>query len=283
MKRILCPLLMVAVLLCGAFLGAGAEAGGVEAFLGFWTADGVRAEIWREDDELRCRVVFIRGDEDSDVWAFDNCWYDAESNVFRCGSVTRTHHHYDTLWETLQETDWSLNDMPFSDFQVSGAGIRFTDDNLEVPIEFKRLDGADGGTWGKTLAYVGRWTCEGTTLRVEDYGVAWLFTVAVPLDGGRTGKWAYTCRYDADGERMVSVDVSNRTLITPTADGGAIEEEVGRDDSKAAFTLEGERLTWSDVTDGDGEDMAFSRVDDVINLRNYRTIRRHIWRCLFRP
>ena len=262
MKKLMSLLLMVAVLLGGAFLWAGAVAEGLDAYLGFWAADGVRAEIWREDDELRCRVVFIRGDEDSDVWAFDNCWYDAEGNAFQCGSVTRTHHHYDALWDTLQETDWSLNDMPFSDFQLSQTGIRFTDEHLESPIEFKRLSEVDDGTWGKTLAYVGRWSCEGTTLRVEDYGVAWLFTVAVPLDGGRTGKWTYTCRYDADGERMVSVDVSNRRLITPTADGGAIEEEVGRDDSKAAFTLEGGSLTWTDVTDGDGEDMTFTRMEE---------------------
>ncbi|MBR3273413.1 MAG: hypothetical protein IKF98_05810 [Clostridia bacterium] len=260
MKRLMGLLLALTVLLGGAFPGACAEAGDADAYLGFWVAEGARAEIWREDDELRCRVVFICGDEDSDVWAFDYCWIDEESGMFHCGSVTRTHQHYDTLWETLQETDWSLNDMPFSDFQVSETGIRFTDEKLDAPLEFKRLDGADGGMWGKVLAYVGRWTCEGATLRVEDYGAAYLFTVAVPLDAGRTGKWTYTCRYDAEGERMVSVDVSNRTLITPTADGGTIEEEVGRDNSKAAFTLEGESLVWSDVTDGDGEDMTFERV-----------------------
>jgi hypothetical protein len=261
MKSLLSVLLAVIVLLGGASLWVSADAEGLDAYLGFWTADGVRAQIWREDDELRCRVVFIRGDEDSDVWAFESCWYDTENNTLRCGCVTRTHQHYDTLWDTLVETDWSLNDMPFSDFQVTQSGIRFTDEELEAPIDFKRLSEGDGGTWSKVLAYVGRWACEGVTLRVEDYGVACLFTVAVPLDGGRTGKWTYTCRYDVEGERMVSVDVSNRRLITPTADGGTIEEEVGRDNSKAVFTLEGGSLTWSDVTDGDGEDLTFSRME----------------------
>ena len=62
---------------------------------------------------------------------------------------------------------------------------------------------------------------------------------------------------------MVSVSVSPRSVITPTEEGGTIEKEVGWDNSKAFFTLTGDgQLLWSDVTDGDGEDMTLERAED---------------------
>ena len=62
---------------------------------------------------------------------------------------------------------------------------------------------------------------------------------------------------------MVSVSVSPRSVITPTEEGGTIEEEVGWDNSKAFFTLTDDGLLlWSDVTDGDGEDMTLERAGD---------------------
>jgi hypothetical protein len=59
------------------------------------------------------------------------------------------------------------------------------------------------------------------------------------------------------------VSVSPRRVITPTAEGGTIEEEVGWDNSEALFTItDGGQMLWSDVTDGDGEDMLLERVGD---------------------
>ena len=147
--------------------------------------------------------------------------------------------------------------------ELTEAGICLRDDDREAAIEFVRLDPSDGEPRSAALAFLGRWESEAATLWVEDHGVAYLFTLTAPMDAGRTCKWTYTCRYDADEGHMVSVDVSNRSVITPTAEGGTIEEEVGRDYSEAVFILEdGSRLVWTDVTDGDGEDMTFGRAGE---------------------
>jgi hypothetical protein len=61
---------------------------------------------------------------------------------------------------------------------------------------------------------------------------------------------------------MASISVSPRRLITYTRDS-TIEEDVGYDNSKAVFTLEGGSLRMtSDVTDGDGEEMTFERAGE---------------------
>ena len=253
---------LVLLLGCLAF-GACAWAEAIDAYTGIWVADGVRAEIWREEEEPHCRVVFPGEDGESVIWAYSGCWYDKESGILRLGGVTRTREHLDPLWDTLVEDDWSLNDMCFATLETTESGIRLRDDDRETTIDFVRLDAAEPGERGKALAFVGRWENESVTLRVEDHGVAYLFEIIAPMDGGSRCKWWYTCRFDAEAGRMVSVDVSNRRVITPTQEGGTIEEDVGYIHSEAVFTLEApEQLIWSDVTDGDGEEMAFRRVGD---------------------
>jgi len=264
MKKLLIGTLALAALLACLMAGGGALAEGVEDFLGIWVADGAAAEIWREKDDLFCRIVFMEAEADeSRVWDYSGCGYDAEENALQCGCVTRTRERLDPLWDTLIEDDWSLNDMPFSRFDRTEDGLRFSDDELEAPVDFTRLGEGPAGPRDGALAFLGRWAGEGATLRVEDHGVACQFIITARLDDSHSGSWTYTCRYDAEEGRMVSVDVSPRRLITWAADGGYTEEEVGRDPSEAVFTLEdADHLLWSDVTDGDGEDMAFARQAD---------------------
>ena len=212
--------IVLALLGCLAF-GAWARAEAIDAFTGIWVADGVAAEIWREEEETHCRVVFPG------------------------------------------EDDWSLNDMCFATMEATESGIRLRDDDRETTIDFVRLDADELGERGKALAFVGRWENESVTLRVEDHGVAYRFEITAPMDGGSRCKWSYTCRFDAEAGRMASVDVSNRRVITPTQEGGTIEEDVGYIHSEAVFTLDTpEALVWSDVTDGDGEEMTFRRVGE---------------------
>ena len=267
MNRLL-NLVLSFVLLLGSFSGGcTARAEGAEDYLGIWAADGVTVEIRREDDAeegLECRIVFMEdGSDDSDVWIYNNCWYDGEENCLQCMNVVREHQHYDDIWQVLEASDWSLNDMDFARFDRTEDGLRFSVDVLDAPIDLVRPDEAETWTRGAALAFLGRWRGDDATLRVEDLGPVYLFTAWVPLGNGATGKWSYTCRYDATEGRMVSVSVSPRSVITPTEEGGTIEEEVGWDNSKAFFTLTGDgQLLWSDVTDGDGEDMTLERAED---------------------
>lgn len=263
MKRLLSRLLAVALLLSYLSFGASARSETMEGYFGVWVADGVAVEIWREEGDPQCRVVFMGDDGESDVWAYGSGWYDEAEGALQFGGVTRTHESFDTLWNTLVERDWSMNDLSFARFDLLESGLLFSDDGMDETIALTRLGEAGEGERTDALAFVGRWQNEASTLRVEDHGVAYLFTVTVPMDADRTCKCTYTCRYDAAERRMVSVDVSYRSVITRTSEGGTIEEEVGRDYSEAVFVLEdGNRLVWIDVTDGDGEDMAFERIAD---------------------
>lgn len=262
MKRNRVRLLALALLL-GCFAPCAlARAEGLEGYVGIWVAEDVVAEIRREDDEVavECRIVFMEGDDDSYVWTY-NGWYDAGEDCLQCMNVVRERQHYNRLWDVLEQSDWSLNDMDFARFDLTESGLRFSVDALDAPLDFVRMEKAGMGERNAALAYLGEWRNELATLWVEDRGAAYLFTVYAPMSDGSTHTWTYTCRYDAAGMRMASVDVSPRRVITPTAEGGTIEEEVGRVTSEAVFTLEDANLlVWTDVTDGDGEDMAFERV-----------------------
>ena len=84
MNRLL-NLVLSFVLLLGSFSGGcTARAEGADDYLGIWAAEGVTVEIRREDDAeagLECRIVFMEdGSDDSNVWIYNNCWYDGEEN-----------------------------------------------------------------------------------------------------------------------------------------------------------------------------------------------------------
>jgi len=267
MNRQLTFILSIVLLLGGLVFNLAARAEGMDDYLGIWVADGVTAEIRREDDAeagLECRIVFMEdGSDDSDVWTYNGCWYDREENCLQCMNVVREHQHYDDIWQVLEESDWSLNDLDFSRLDRTEAGLRFSCDALDAPVDLVRLEEAGEWARGGELAYLGLWRSDSATLRVEDLGPAYLFTARVPLGNGATGKWSYTCRYDSFEKRMVSVNVSARSVITPTEEGGTIEEQVGWDNSEAFFTLTDDgQMLWSDVTDGDGEDMTLERAGD---------------------
>ncbi len=265
MKRQLSFILSLALLLVAVVLVPSARGEGMDDFTGIWVAEGVTVEFRREDDGgLECRIVFMEdGSDDSDVWIYNDCNYDGEEDCLWCMSVVREHKHYDDLWRVLEASDWSLNDLDFSRFDRTEAGLRFSADALDAPLDVVRLEEAGAWARGAELAYLGRWSSEYANLQVEDLGPVYLFTVRVPLGNGSTGKWSYSCRYDSIERRMVSVNVSARSVITPTAEGGTIEEEVGWANSEAFFTLTDDgQMLWSDVTDGDGEDMTLGWVGD---------------------
>lgn len=260
-------LMLTLALLAALALMPPARAEGMDDYLGIWVAEGVTVEIRPEDEEedcLECRVVFMEdGSDDSDVWTYNGSWYDEKEDCLQCMNVVREHQHYNDLWKELEASDWSLNDLDFSRIDRSETGLRLTLNELDAPVDVVRLEEAGAWARGPALAFLGLWRSEYATLRVEDMGPVFKFTVWVPLDNGATGKWSYNCRYDSKERRMASVSVSPRRVITPTAEGGTIEEEVGWDNSEALFTItDGGQMLWSDVTDGDGEDMLLERVGD---------------------
>ena len=230
--------------------GICARAEGASDYCGTWVGDGVAAYIWIEGDETQCRVVFPDGDE-AKVWAYSACWYDAESDTLQAWNVTRTLERLDTLLDTLEELDWSLNDMSDSAFRLSGNELILTDEQLDAPVSLRRLGAEDTGVRAEALAYLGRWTGEVGEAWVEDHGVCWTITVTVPVDAVTSHRWTYTCRYDGEARRMEAVSISPMRVITVEEDGCS-EIEENNYESLASFTLEdGSRLIWSLAPGGD--------------------------------
>ena len=232
-----------------------ARAESLDDFLGMWSADGVVVEIWNENSDARCRAVFTDGDGNADVWDYDGCLYDQDETLLQCMGVTRTRERLDPIWGVLEELSWSMNDMCFSGFAVSEDSLIFTDEALDSPITLTRLTGTEAGARYEALAFSGRWVSDSVTLRVEDHGVASLFTLTLPIDADTDHRWTYTCVYDADTGQMTSVSVSPRTVVTHQPDGGYIEVDEDNDAGSAAFALEDGRL----VMTSEGETTTFIR------------------------
>ncbi len=232
-----------------------ARAEEADAFHGLWEADGVEVEIWSEADETRCRAVFTEADGTAAVWACDTCFL--YEGVLLCPNVTRTRERYDFLWDSLEELDWSLNDMSDSSFAFSGEALVFSDEHLAAPITLTRLSLDEAVQRSSALALSGIWTSDSAELQVENHGVCYLLTVTVPVDDRTSHRWTYTCLYDSDARRMDSTGVSPLTVITYEEDS-IFEVEEDRDEGSASFVLEdANRLVWT----RDGVETAFVRAE----------------------
>ena len=244
--------LLLAFILARMAACAGAEAPWTAAFdryLGIWVADGLAVEIRREGEELCCRAVFTDGGEESEILEYLYCFYDADEDALQCLGVTRTRERFDPLTDTLDELDWSMNDLSFAELRLSGDDLIFTDEALDAPVVLTGLNEEEDSARKNALTYTGVWSDGSASLRVEDHGSCQRFTVTVPVDGATSHRWTYTCLYDAANGRMASVNSSARTVITREPNGDIVEEDEDHFAGSAEFILEaGDRLAWRDVS-----------------------------------
>ena len=260
MRLWLISILLASMLAFAAAL-AGAEESREADYPGIWVADGIAVEIWREDEAMRCRAVFSDGSEESDIWEYLTCLYDEAGNALQCFGVTRTRERFDSLLDSIEELDWSMDDMGLAELRLSEDGLLFTDDRLDEPVTLTRLSKAERSRRNEALAFAGLWTGESYALRAEEHGACYRFTVTLSVNSVTSLRWAYTCVYDPDSGRMASVNVSPCTVITREADGGTIEVDEDIFAGDAEFILEdGNRLIWRDMTDG--EETVFDRMMD---------------------
>lgn len=234
MRRLLIAALVLAMTLGSAL---------AEDYRGIWVGDGVAVEIWREDSALQCRAVFTEGDV-AESWDYGACY--EHNDGLECFGITRTRERLDDIWNVLEELSWSMNDICFAGFEPSEDGLIFTNEEMDAPLTLTRLDDTAKDPRSRALAFVGRWVGEDVSVRVEDHGVACLFTVTVPVEADVDWRWTYTCRYDPDSGRMDSVNVSPRKVITREANGDITEIEEDIYAEPASFTLENGRLLYDD-------------------------------------
>ena len=260
MRLYIISVLLVFTLACSvvfAEAGASREAG----YRGIWVADGIAVEICREDEAIQCRAVFSDGSEESDIWEYYICLYDETGDALQCFGVTRTRERFDSTLDTIEELDWSMDDMDLAELRFSEGGLLFTDDKLDEPIALTQLNKAERSRRNKALAFAGQWIGESCVLRTKEHRACYQFTVTLSVDSVTSCRWTYTCLYDPDSGRMASVNISPCTVITREADGGTTEAEEDIAAGDAEFILEDEsRLIWKDMTDG--EEIVFGRIMD---------------------
>ena len=261
MKKRVVTLLVVFMTACAAAF-AGAEepqAAAFDRYPGIWVADGLAVEIRREDEDMLCRAVITDGGEESVIWEYGECPYSEAEDTLLCLGVTRTRERFDPLTDTLDELDWSMNDMSLAEFRLTANGMVFTDEALDAPVTLTELSEARDSARKDALAFAGQWRGESASLRVEDHGSCYRFTITVPVDDVTSHRWSYTCLYDADDGRMGAVNSSARTVVTREADGSIIEVEEDFDAGDAEFFLENsDRLIWRDTSKG--VDRVFERI-----------------------
>ena len=255
-------LILVAIMLaCStAFAGAGKfRETACERFLGIWVAEDLALEIWQADEAWQCRAVITDGSEEIGIWEYHVCVYDEAKDTLRCCGVTRTRVRFDSVLDVIDELDWSMDDMSLAELRLSEDGLLFIDDELDAPVVLTRLSEAEGTERNEALAYVGFWNADSATLRAEDRGTCYRFTVTIPSDDETSYRWIYTCLYDPYIKRMASVNISPRTVITHIANGDTIEVEEDFAPSSTVFILEeGKRLIWKDMAGN--ETVGFRRI-----------------------
>ena len=260
MKKSMKPFVVLALLLGCLALCALAHAETAEDYRGVWVADGIAVEIWTEGGELRSRAVFTGEDDNATIWDYHSVWYNETDACLDCAGITRIVEHYDWLTESVEELEWSLNDLNFAGFRLSEGSLVFTDEALDAPVALKRLSAADTGDRAEGLAFVGRWTAESAELRVEDHGSCYLFTVTVPVDADTTHRWTYTCLYDPDSRGMNSVRISPLRVITREEDGTSEIDDYNTAGAASFAFVDADRLVWRQREDG--TETAFERIDD---------------------
>ena len=260
MKKRMNLFVALALLLGCLALCAFSHAETAEDYRGIWVANGVAVEIWFEGGELHSRAVFTEEDDNAAIWDYHSCWYNETDDCLECAGITRIIEHYDWLTESVEELEWSLNDLNFADFKLSEGGLVFTDEALDTPIALKRLSVVDAGDRAEGLAFVGRWTADLAELRVEDHGSCYLFTVTVPVDADTSHRWTYTCLYDPDSCVMNSVRVSPLRIITREEDGTSEIDDYNTAGAAAFAFVDADRLAWHQIEGGSM--IVFERLDD---------------------
>ena len=243
MKQRILALLTVFTLAC-ALAFAGAEeprAAAYESYRGVWVSDGIAVEVWREDEAVRCRAVLTDGGDECEIREYGLCLFKEAEEALQCFGVTRTRERFNSLLDAIEEVDWSMDDMSIAELRLSEGGLIFSDDKLDAPIALTPLSESEDSPRNEALTFAGLWAGESCTLRAEDHGACYRFTVTVRVDDDISHRWTCTCLYDPDG--------------------GTTESEEYFVAGDAEFTLENEnRLVWRDLTDS--KETVFDRVMD---------------------
>ena len=129
MKRLKAFAVLLAAVLCLLALAL-AEADALDLYRGSWSDGTTTVSFFDRDGELACRITQIEGDE-SVVWEYSISWIEGASKDLCCADLMRCREHIDRDSLELVQTDWSLDDMAFAHFSLSGDGETLIGSDIE--------------------------------------------------------------------------------------------------------------------------------------------------------
>lgn len=278
MKKFLCALMTLALLLSGLALAEAGrrDAAVIDRFTDTWVDDYIAVEIWfeEEDGAFHCSAVKGDGGDESEVWAYGTCAYDAESDSLVCAEGVRTRETYD---EAAQATKSEvLAEGLTAKFRFAEGEDRLLwDDSEGLATDYRlaRLSDAEDEDYLEAQSYTGRWVCERAAIDIAGNGDVYDVHVVWGNSAFDQTEWHYTCLFDINRHLMYSAEPGTKEIVGTDEDGTAKVLSTEYADGAATFAIDGEgMLTWDDAKEHAAEGMRFERGVDPGEFGNAQRV-----------
>ncbi len=264
MRKLLCVLLALALPGLTAALGEpmAPDQALIDRFEDVWVDGNVAVEIWYDDGFFHCSAVRGDGGDDSDVWTYETCVYDAGQDALVCEGGERYLDHYENGELASERVAEGLT-ATFA-FNDEGFLIWYDSEGLFENLALQRLSDAEQAEyWEAAKAFLGTWQCDRATIEISPAGEDVQVLVYWGGSAFETSEWVYTCVFDEYENTLTSVGEATRTDVVFDESGEQQSADVLYTDGSAVFRLDGNGcLVWEDGKENAGDGMAFERVDD---------------------
>lgn len=266
MKKLLCALLAFAL----AFMLTAAVAEPmapdqdvIDRFEDVWVDGNVAVEIWYDDGWFHCSAVRSNGDDESDVWVYETCSYDAGQDAIVCEEGERYFDHLEG--EELASDLVGEGLTAIFAFNDEGSLIWYDSEGLFETLGLRRLAEAEEEEyWEAAKVFLGRWQCDRCTIEISPEADDVKVLVYWGGSASETAEWVYTCVFDEYENTLTCEGEGTCTDIVYDENGEQVSAETLYTDGAALFRIdENGCLVWDDLKEDAGEGMAFERIDEL--------------------
>ena len=265
MKKWISLLLIGAIALLGFAVAEGSDAAVdekiIDRFSDTWVDGGMAVEIWYDEGAFHCRATLDMGNDETNVWHYDSCRYDAGKDVLVCEAGRRALEHYDEAAKEMK-SEQAAGDLTAEFCFDGGEKLLWNDsEGLARGFELQRLEAAEEAEWKAAQAFVGRWGCGRATIDITErengsFGVE----ITWGSSAWECAEWNYACAYDGIKGEMRAYEPGVKAVVTYGEDGEVASRVTEYEDGAATFSIDGDgMLIWNDAKENAGEGMRFER------------------------
>jgi hypothetical protein len=147
MKKWISLLLIGAIALLGFAVAEGSDAAVdekiIDRFSDTWVDGGMAVEIWYDEGAFHCRATLDMGNDETNVWHYDRCRYDAGKDVLVCEAGRRALEHYDEAAKEMKSVQ-AAGDLTAEFCFDGGEKLLWNDsEGLARGFELQRLEAAE--------------------------------------------------------------------------------------------------------------------------------------------